>query len=367
MLRVVSVALLAGSLLLSPQTAFSTPKKTKKAPVGQNNSDDVDVRPVSESGASAEKTQEDPQEQPSSAPTAAGENAGDAEKPVPSRARYLSAVAKLVTTHLRLTPALSPSDVRDWGLAEIEGDRSPELLFSWSRGTVAGGVAIVGKKAEALELKALMKLKDPVLQVQAIPLAGGRGRHLLVRAGADDPGGGARRRMLVLAWTPTGLKKIWEREDTDNIVGNTDLSTERRATLSEVRFQEGIGGRPGSLSVTVSRFRAPKGKGPESTIDCGSEIVRFVYDRATGKLQASGSQPAEAAPDRSGSSSPEPERVKKTADGEDATSRAGETGASESVHDRSGSKRRRAEPDQEKDPSPKEDGPSERETLDSIK
>jgi hypothetical protein len=241
----------------------------------------------------------------------------------------LAAVAKALTTALDREPPLAHGDVRSWGPGDLDGDRSPELVVSWSRGSVGGGVAIVRGSKDGPEVLAIEDLEEPVIQVRLVPLAGDRTRHLLVRTGATDRTGIQHRRTLVMAYRPAGrprprpeagptgppaafgrlpdparrrkspiatagsgddapargrLVSLWQHRDLDEIERNPDLSRPRQASLSDVTFEEGLAGRPGRLTVSISRFRAPKGKGGEAAVPVSERVVRLLYDRETGRL-----------------------------------------------------------------------------------
>jgi hypothetical protein len=198
--------------------------------------------------------------------------------------KKLEPIARLITKELALDPPLAPADVMSWGPADVNGDRVPEVVVSWGRGKVGGGIALVTRGTEGQHLMAIAEMKRPVLKVQLIALAGDRSRHFLVRSGADQQQGSSERFTDVLALQGHSFKSLWRHRDVDNIAGNPDTSKPREAQLSDVTFEPGLGGRPGNISLTVRQFAAAAGVGEEGTVEKGQQLRRFTFDRASGKL-----------------------------------------------------------------------------------
>jgi hypothetical protein len=200
--------------------------------------------------------------------------------PPPAMLKRLEPIARLISKELALDPALAPADVMSWGPADVNGDHSPELVISWGRGKVSGGLALVTRD----RVMAIADFKRPVLKVQLIKLAGDRSRHFLVRSGADQQAGSSERFTQVLALKGKTFVSLWQHRDVDNIAGNPDTSGPREAQLSDVTFEDGLGGRPGTISLTVRTFAAAPGVGEEGTVEKGQQLRRFTYDRDSGKL-----------------------------------------------------------------------------------
>jgi hypothetical protein len=198
--------------------------------------------------------------------------------PPPAIQRKLGPVLIAMNKKLAIDPPLRMIELSYWGAADIDGDGTTELMVSYARGKTTGGVVLLRRAETEHKVVAFADTKEPVMRVQAIPLAGNKSRHLLVRTGTDDPAGESIRKMTL--WIPLdrGLKKIWEHRDVDRIAGNADLSEDREATLSDITFQDAAGGRPATLTVAVTEFRAPKGRGAESAEMRGSRTLKYTYD-----------------------------------------------------------------------------------------
>lgn len=198
--------------------------------------------------------------------------------PPPALQRKLGPVLVAMNRKLAMEPPLKMAELSYWGAADVDGDGTTELMVSFARGKTTGGVVLLRRVEAEHRVVALADCREPVLRVQAIPLAGDRSRHLLVRTGTDDPSGESLRRMAL--WIPLdrGLKKIWEHRDVDRIAGNADLSEDREATLSDITFQDAKDGVPAILTVAVTEFRAPRGHGAESAEMRGSRTLKYTYD-----------------------------------------------------------------------------------------
>lgn len=236
---------------------------------------------------------EDPHESP-----APSQNRGGRPKrglsPTALIEKARATVAAQISAKIKIEPPLAPDEIGGWEVADLNGDGTPEIVMSWGQGSVHGGVVLVAGDGKNYKILNGFDLKEPVLKVELQGLAGDGTKHLLVRTGVDAQTGGSTRRDLILDWNENKLEKIWEHRDRDQIIGNLDLTQPREATLSKVTVQEGMAGRPGTLTVSLTRFRAERGQGEEQTKELASEILRFRYDPVSRRLKQLPSPPPQA-------------------------------------------------------------------------
>lgn len=220
------------------------------------------------------------------APVSSGPPAALAKKLVP--------VLVALNLQTKIQPPIKMQELQYFGAADIDGNGVSELILSWARNQDMGGVALATKTETGHKIVAIADVREPVLRVQAIPLAGNKSRHLLIRSGTSIAEGGTTRRMAVWGVVGGKLSKIWEQRDVDRIENNGDISSDREAQLSDVTFKDGKNGEPGSLTVAVTEYRAPKGKGPEATETRGARTLHYVFDKKRGVLVLKSKQEASA-------------------------------------------------------------------------
>jgi hypothetical protein len=233
--------------------------------------------------------------------------AGDAAAPTgppPLIAKKLVPVLAAINARLKFDPPLKMIELQYFGATDVDGDGAAELIVSWARGRDQGGVALARRELADYRVVAVADVKEPVLRVQAMSLAGDKSHHLLIRSGTNDPARGTIRTSAIWGVVGKSLGKIWERQDVDAIENNPDLSKDREATMSEIQVNDGGGGKPGSIVVNVSEYRAPKGKGAESAETRGARTLLYTFDRAKHLLvlQSKEEQPVDKpAPDAAAS------------------------------------------------------------------
>lgn len=234
----------------------------------------VDPVALCASGSSRRPPRRDaPQPSPSGAPPA--DDAGTAARD--------SALAAALSRALGLHRTLAADAVADWGLVDLGGDRRHARLVSYTHSRF--GVLALLQTAPRPRILASTRLPQPIVHATAIALKGDGTRQVCVRTAPEGEPRTARRQTVVLALDGREFVSLFKHEDVDEIASNPDTSRERRATTSEVAFEDARPERPGSLLLWVNRYRVPPGQGEDATEEVGREVHRYVYSTGKGLVE----------------------------------------------------------------------------------